>query len=189
MLGISWVAAQLAASQEGLSSTSEWIRNVTSILPIYVWFVCGNKRCIVAEALNLVVWTFQISALTQPKNPVVIKFNFSFGNPPTFYFSGGWIHGGQLVRNRPVCTSALDYRGVAWMNENSTNTAIFLCSLYVYLWQICWNLSVVFEHLSRYWQLHQSYWISFLRKLVDGKNACCHFVMLLKSEFRPRSTR
>jgi hypothetical protein len=31
MLGISWVAAQLAASQEGLSSMSEWISTVYSL--------------------------------------------------------------------------------------------------------------------------------------------------------------
>jgi hypothetical protein len=39
MLGISWVAAQLTASQEGLSSMSEWVRGDLRIRLILDWMI------------------------------------------------------------------------------------------------------------------------------------------------------
>jgi hypothetical protein len=43
MLGSSCVAAQLAASQEGLSSMSEWVRRIQeSHLPV-IWFLCSIR--------------------------------------------------------------------------------------------------------------------------------------------------
>jgi hypothetical protein len=41
MLGSSWVAAQLAVSQEGLSSVREW-RYVDTFLPSSAWLFYNN---------------------------------------------------------------------------------------------------------------------------------------------------
>jgi hypothetical protein len=97
MLGISWVAAQLAASQKGLSSMNEWMFQISSYICQYMyqlcvvcfyWFyICGIFLMYLGVFLFFSVFMMFILSVILPYVCPVLSIWFKYPELPLLFLS------------------------------------------------------------------------------------------------------